>query len=147
MALTRWRAFHDPWNDLNRLQEQMSRLFSRLGANDRAAAPVYPSLNLWQDGDYIYVESELPGLKLGDLEIVVTGGNQLSIKGRREPALPDGAVWHRQERGYGEFSRLVRLPIDVDADNVAATLKNGVLTIKLPKYAEAKPRKIAVTGG
>ena len=147
MALTRWRAFHDPWDDLNRLRDQMSHVFSRLGASDRAVAPAYPSLNLWQDADYIYVESELPGLKLGDLEIVVTGGNQLSIKGHREPALPDSAVCHRQERGYGIFTRLVQLPIDVDADNVAATLKNGVLTIKLPKHAKAKPRKIAVTGG
>ena len=147
MALTRWWTFHDPWTDLSRLQEQMNRTFSRLGAHERAAAPAYPSLNLWQDGDYVYVESELPGLKLGDLEIVVTGGNQLSIKGQREAALPGSAVWHRQERGYGQFSRLVQLPIDVDADHVAATLKNGVLTIKLPKHAEAKPRKIAVTGG
>lgn len=146
MPLSPWRNARDPWAELNRLQDEMNRVFRRRGLNDRDAAPAHPALNLWHDGDCLYVESELPGLKLGDLEIVVTAGNQLSIKGRREPASGDNAVWHRQERGYGSFARMVQLPIEVDADKVQATLKNGVLLLKLPKHSETKPRKIEVKG-
>ena len=75
----------------------------------------------------------------------VTGENQLSIKGeRRPPELKDG-TWHRQERGYGSFSRLMELPGAVDCDKVSAEFKNGVLTITLPKKEEAKPRRIEVS--
>lgn len=144
MPLFRWRSVRDPWAELNRLQEEMNRIFARCGPNDQAAAPPYPALNFWHDADCLYVESELPGLKIGDLEIAVTAGNQLSVKGRRDPPSDDDAVWHRQERPCGEFSRVVQLPIDVDAGKVEATLKNGVLRMKLPRHDEAKPRKIDV---
>lgn len=144
MSLSAWRNLRSPWGELDRLQEEMNRVFSRYGANPSAAGPTYPALNLWHDEESLFVESELPGVKLDDLEIVITAGNHLSIKGHREPALEDGAVWHRQERGYGEFSRVVQLPIEVDADKVHATLKNGILRLTLPKLAEAKPRKIDV---
>ena len=74
----------------------------------------------------------------------VTGENQLSIKGtRQQPELKKGA-WHRQERGYGSFSRLMELPGAVDSDQVSAEFKNGVLTITLPKKEAAKPRRIEV---
>jgi HSP20 family protein len=55
-------------------------------------------------------------------------------------------AWHRQERGHGRFSRSVELPGPVDEDRVEARLRNGVLTIQLPKQEEAKTRKIVVKG-
>ncbi|MHB8901390.1 MAG: Hsp20/alpha crystallin family protein, partial [Thermoguttaceae bacterium] len=56
----------------------------------------------------------------------------------------DNAAWHRRERAFGDFARVVTLPSPVDADKVGATLKHGVLTITLPKVAETRPRRIEV---
>jgi HSP20 family protein len=131
---------------MNRLHREMSRLFDRAGYGDgaRRMAPAYPALNLWEDADNLYAEAELPGLSLDDLEIYVTGGNHLSIKGKREVPESDKAAWHRRERGYGQFARALTLPHDVDADKVEAEFRNGVLCIKLPKREESKPRRIEV---
>lgn len=144
MRSTRWQPFSDLWSEMNRLQDEMNRVFGRRGNGYGVRAAGFPALDLWQDGENLYVEAELPGMDLNDLEIYVTGGNQLTIKGERKAPTVEGGTWHRQERGYGSFSRLLELPQDVDEENVEAELRNGVLTITLPKREEAKPRKIAV---
>jgi HSP20 family protein len=87
----------------------------------------------------------LPGLKLENLEITVSGDNQITLKGRRKPIAPEGVEWHRQERGFGDFERAVMLPAGVDPAKVEARLENGVLTIKMAKTESAKPKKITVT--
>ena len=58
--------------------------------------------------------------------------------------MPEKGVWHRQERGFGAFTRQLALPFPVDADNVDARFENGVLLVKLAKHEAAKPRKIVV---
>ena len=87
---------------------------------------------------------KLPGLRLEDLEIYVTGGDQLTLKGTRQPAKVEKGLWHRQERAFGTFERVLTLPSAVDADKVEAKFEHGVLTIAMPKAEEAKPRKITV---
>ena len=82
---------------------------------------------------------------LEDLEIFVTAGNQLTISGERKEPASNGMSWHRRERGYGKFTRLIELPTSVDDDRVEACFKLGVLTIKLPKHEAAKPRRISVS--
>lgn len=151
--IPRWQPFGDMRSlgdvraEINRLQNEMNRLFRSFDPGDVAAAATgttYPLLNLWEDDDVLYAEAELPGMDLNDLEIYVNGSNQLSIQGERKEPPARGGTWHRQERGYGRFSRLFELPAEVDADKVAATLKNGVLNITMPKREEAKPRRISV---
>jgi HSP20 family protein len=133
---------------MNRLQDEMNRLFSRWGTSPRPLArDVYPPLNVWEDENNVYAEAELPGLELADLEITVCGDNQLTIKGERKRPEQAKGTWHRQERGYGSFSRLVELPVVVDGENVSAEFKNGVLTITLPRREETKPRRIEVKVG
>jgi HSP20 family protein len=83
-------------------------------------------------------------LDLKDMELHVTGNNQLTIKGERKAKLPEKSIWHRQERGFGSFTRVLTLPFDVDAGKVDARFENGILTVKLAKHASAKPRKITV---
>lgn len=136
----------DMRTEMNRLQDEMSRLFDRWGMNGpRAAARnVYPALNLWEDEANLYVEAELPGLDLNDLEIFITGENMLSIKGERKQPEAASGTWHRRERGYGTFSRLIELPCLVHSDRVTAQFHHGVLTIAMPKLEEAKPKRIAV---
>ncbi len=152
MYLTRWEPFAttvpDVWEEMNRLQREVNRLFRDLGF-DLLESPwrltaLYPPLNIWEDEGAVYVEAELPGMSLDDLEIFVTGHNQLTIRGERKAPEIEGATWHRRERAFGTFSRVITLPVDVDADKVEATFHNGVLRIVLPKTAASRTRKIAV---
>jgi HSP20 family protein len=107
----------------------------------------FPALNVWEDGDALFAEAEVPGLKSDDVEISVIGAD-LTITGRRNwRESQEGATFHRQERGAGEFNRVVRLPVEIDADKVEATLTDGVLLLRLPKAASAKPTRIKVTPG
>jgi HSP20 family protein len=132
---------------MSRLQGDVGRMFDRWGVTDRGRpglAVAYPPLNVWEDNDFVFAEAELPGMKMDDLEIFVTGGDQLTLKGKRDAVFAEKAVWHRQERGFGSFDRTVTLPFPVNADKVEARLENGVLTIKLAKAESAKPRRIPV---
>jgi HSP20 family protein len=148
MALSRWQTFQPVWNQLQQLQSEMNRLWrwGEGGARSFGVA-AFPPVNVWEENDTIYVQAELPGMKLDDLEIYVTGNDQLTLKGERKPARPaEGVVQHREERLFGSFVRVLPLPFAVDAGHVEARLENGVLLVKLPKHESAKPRKIVVKG-
>jgi len=142
MFATRWYPVNN--SVLNQFQQEMNRVFDRWGDGRNSLAPAYPAVNAWEEGETLRVEAELPGLNLEDLEIFVTGQNQLTIKGERKVAVPEGSVQHRQERGFGNFVRTLTLPFPVDDAKVEARLENGVLSIVLPKHEAAKPRRIAV---
>ena len=141
MLTTRW----EPWSELNLLSREMDRLFHRGGNENASLSGIgnFPALNIWEDDQNLYAEAELPGFSVDDLEIYVTG-NQLTLKGQRRPPELETAMWHRRERGYGTFSRVVELPGDIDGDSVAAEFKLGVLRITLPKSEKLKPRRIEV---
>ncbi len=143
--LPTWQA-RDPFQELERVRRQMDNLYSRLGDGAfRPGAGVFPALNLTEDKDHYYVRAELPGVKSEDLDIQVTAKN-LSITGERKPLDGDAPrKYHRREREYGRFSRIIGLPGDVDADKVSAALTDGILTITVPKAEAAKPRTITVS--
>jgi HSP20 family protein len=145
MRLPTWPA-NAVWNQLSQFQHEINRLFDRWGGGTPTAAPVFPPVNVREENDSIVLEAELPGLELKDLEIFVTGGNQLTLKGQRQASVPEKSVWHRQERGQGAFQRTLTLPFPVDPDKVEARLEHGVLTVKLAKHESARPRKIQVKG-
>lgn len=105
--------------------------------------PGFPAVNLWEDNQNLYAEAEVPGLKMSDLEVFVLN-DELTIKGERQEKAEEGTSFHRRERGTGKFSRVIRLPFEVDANRVEATLRDGVLTVKLPKSPAVLPRKIEV---
>jgi HSP20 family protein len=144
----RWQTLDPVWNQLQGFQNEMNRLFDRWGDSGHGlfGGRAFPPLNVWEEGDQVFVEAELPGQDLKDLEIYVTGGNQLTVKGTRKQVTPEKGVWHRQERNFGEFSRTVTLPFLVDAEKVEARLENGVLKLTLSKHESARPRKIEVKG-
>ncbi len=110
------------------------------------AAPAFPALNVWEDADTLFVEAELPGLRMEDLEILIQG-DELTLRGTRRPVEETNASFLRRERPNGEFVRYVTLPFEVNADQVEATLRDGVLTIRMPKSERAKARKIQVRSG
>ena len=144
MLSTRWQPLWSWQSELGRLHEEMDRLFQGRGSGRQALSPTgYPLLNVWEDEDHLFVEAELPGMELSDLEIYVQG-NQLTIKGERKAPEAEQGTWHRQERGYGSFSRVMELPAEIDDQRVAADFRHGVLTVSLPKREETKPRRIEV---
>ena len=145
MRSSRWQSFNPVWNQLQQFQDEMNHLFDRWNLGNVFTGPSgFPALNVWEDGEDVHVEAELPGLDLKDLEIYVTGGDQLILKGERKSSAPAKGVWHRQERVFGAFNRSLTLPFPVEADKVDARLENGVLHLKLTKHESARPRKIAV---
>jgi HSP20 family protein len=146
---SRWLPAYTGFNQLQQLRNEMNRLFGRGGTDGGSGfeqTGVFPPLNVWEDGDKLFVEAELPGLELKDMEMYVTNGNQLTIKGERKVSAPDKGVWHRQERATGTFVRSLTLPYNVDAEKVDAKFENGVLLVTLPRHESAKPRKITVKG-
>jgi HSP20 family protein len=131
---------------LLRLQTDMNRMFEDFFQDMPTRRPygqAYPHMNLWEDGDAAYIETDLPGLRLEDLDVSVRG-NEVTIAGARNIADQKDAAWHRRERSHGEFTRTLQIPWTIDADKVQATLRDGVLTVRLPKSESAKPKKVKV---
>jgi HSP20 family protein len=136
-----WNEFDDADNEINRLLQ----LIAPRDPADPSGVPVaYPLVNIWDDDDNIYLEAELPGITVENLEITVTDGNRLNLKGQRKPAEAGKMTWHRRERSFGSFSRTLTLPVLVDAERVEARFGLGDLSVKLPKSPKAKPRLIEV---
>ena len=149
MITSRWQPANGLWNQLQQVQQEVNQIMSRWNEGGNwpfGGGGTFPPVNVWEDSEQVLVEAELPGLNLQDLEIYVTGGNQLILKGERKVQQDNKGVWHRQERGHGAFTRRLTLPFHVDADKVEAHLENGVLLVKLPKHESARPRKITVKG-
>jgi HSP20 family protein len=142
--------FREPgWNplrELEQLQRRMDRLFQDTYGTERVPwrAGVYPLVNLSEDKDHLYVRAELAGIQAADLEITLQDNN-LILRGERKIAAEEKQVnYHRRERESGFFRRIVALPAQVRGDKVEATCKDGILTIKMAKPEEMKPRKIEV---
>jgi HSP20 family protein len=134
----------DPFGDLMTEFGRVSGEVNRLFGLRRAAEAAGPFLNLWADENNVYVEVDLPAVDPNKFDISVAEGNQLTIQAERPAPEVPNAVWVRQERPFGKFSRTVALPVLVDADKVEARYEHGVLKLTLPKSEAAKPRKIAV---
>lgn len=103
----------------------------------------FPAINVWEDNENYYLEAELPGLGIEDVELIVRG-KELSIRGKKQRLEKDNVHYHRQERGVGEFSREVEFPSAIDNEKIEANLTNGILNIKLAKSVTAIPRVIKV---
>jgi HSP20 family protein len=133
VAFTRW----DPLRDLLTLQERIDRL------GDTGAGGWTPPVDLYETADAYVVTAELPGLRREDIDIRYQNGH-LSIQGtRRTPDVPCER-YHRVERGHGSFLRRFALPLAVTIDAIGADLKDGVLTVTVPKAESARERRIDV---
>jgi len=156
MLRTQW----DPFQDLRstqdeRTQNQIDRLFAHaLGLHGQwqgatgAATPAWaPALDIAERKDAYLVTVELPGVKLADLQITLEDG-LLTIQGERQFAHDSSEEQvHRVERSYGAFRRSITLPAHVMADEVEASIEDGVLRILVPKAEEAKPKRIQIIPG
>jgi HSP20 family protein len=144
--LTSWNPFEYMEKELGRFHEEMNLPLTPFGLPYRTRAPLavtYPPMNVWEEEEFLYAEAELPGMKLEDLEIFVTE-DQLAIAGTRPPLALEKVEWHRLERAFGSFNRVIPLPIPVVPDKVEAHLVNGVLTIKMAKNPVMNPTRVPV---
>lgn len=128
------RLFNDNW--LPRLFEEPERAFT----GGRWAPPV----DVLETSEEVVFRAELPGFEKDEIEITVNDG-RLIISGERPFNEEKDTRYHQVERWYGNFYRSFLLPTSVENEKIAASLKNGVLTITLPKKQEAKPRQISVS--
>ena len=139
-------ALTNPFADLETRRREMLRLLDSISGDpvQDTAAGVFPPLNVTQDDSHFYVRAEVPGLRASDLSISAVR-NRISISGRREiPQEHERVSYHRKERADGTFNRTITLPTEIDAEQVEARYADGIVTLKLAKAAEAKPRQIAV---
>ncbi|GLH70477.1 hypothetical protein GETHPA_20100 [Geothrix rubra] len=111
------------------------------------ASAFMPSFDVKEGPDAYQFKADLPGILEADLEISLES-NRLTVAGKRESeAVKEGERWHLAERSNGSFSRTFTLPEDVDSEKVVAELRNGVLTLMVPKRPEVRPKKISVSLG
>jgi HSP20 family protein len=131
---------------LHRLQKEMDQLFGGLFTENAAPRPGVggPAVNVWEKPDGFVLEAELPGLSMENLDITVEGA-EITIRGERKPAVPSQeATLHKRERWVGSFERTLEFPCEIDADRAEATLRDGVLTLSLPKSPAAAAKKISI---
>jgi HSP20 family protein len=138
------QPFRQLWDEVDRLSNAWP-VFGPLTRN--GAAPwrrPFPALNVWETEGELWAEAELPGMNESDVDVSVTG-SELTVKGERSAQSEQKeATFHRQERVSGKFVRSIHLPVEIDVDKIEASLKDGVLKIRLPKAEAVKPRKINV---
>ena len=129
-----------PFNQLQGVQNELSRLLTTgLGRTGE-----YPPLNVWSNEDETVVQAELPGYDADKIDISVVQ-NTLTLRGERSSEeTGEGATIHRRERTTGRFVRTVELPFEVDNSKIEAEYRDGILSVRLPRAEEHKPRRITV---
>ncbi|MFN2417517.1 MAG: Hsp20/alpha crystallin family protein [Candidatus Limnocylindria bacterium] len=142
----------DPVNEMVSLRSAMDRLFedsfvSPMSWRTLSGGPISPPVDVHETPDEIVVTAALPGIKADDVEITVTG-QVLTLRGefRADEEIGRDQYLYR-ERKFGSFSRTVQLPVRVNGEAAAATFTDGVLSLRIPKAEEVKPRQIRINGG
>jgi HSP20 family protein len=129
----------DPLRDLRAWQERLERLATQQGA------PWAPAIDVYETGDRYVITAEVPGLARDQIDLALQD-NRLSIKGARPAGMPESAArhYHQVERGHGAFLRTFAFADPVNHAGITADLRDGVLTVTLPK-AVSTPRRIEVS--
>lgn len=152
-------ARHTDWNDWPRfavsdfgyhgtpfadLRREFDRLFGEAERDPSVGERLNgPALLVEDKGSAFTVRADVPGLTEKELDLTVTG-NTVTLRAQRQLTPPADHSAHRRERGSFSFAKSFELPARIDAQKVEASLKHGVLTLTLPKAADAQPRQIAV---
>lgn len=126
------------------LRRELDRLFGDLERAPSFGVAPAPTVTFEESDAALKLRVDLPGVNEKDVEISVTA-NTLSLKAERKIDAPEGYTAHRRERTAFSFAQSYELPTRIDPEKVEASLKQGVLTLTLPKVAEAQPKKVTVT--
>jgi HSP20 family protein len=131
-------------NVFDDFRRELGQLAGGLFDDSSYTAVFEPRVNLAETATSYEVVADLPGLKAEEVEVEFHDGNLWITGTRQRETEEEGKKFHRIERRYGQFRRVISLGNEVDADNIEAAYKDGVLTINVPKVAAAQPKKIAV---
>jgi HSP20 family protein len=135
--IRRW----DPFRELEEVQEQLAQLMQQT-SDGNGGAPFIPLVDIEETEDAWIVEAELPGSKPEDVNVEVRG-SELAIYGEIKEREREG-ILRRRTRKTGEFDYHITLPGDADAENIEADLHDGILTVRIPKPEQERPRRIDV---
>ncbi len=133
--------------ELIAIQEKMNRLFEETlyrrefpdGPDERGATRWAPAADAYESAREYVFRVEIPGVSLSDVKLEVDGG-KLKVSGTR-PEVDPASRFLRLERVYGDFDREFEIPHDIEADQIAASLAGGILTIRAPKKSASRPDK------
>jgi HSP20 family protein len=141
MALVRW----DPLRDLATMEvDRLNNMFSNFYGGEGFSRGWVPPVDIYESGDHeLVIKAELPDMKREDITVTFEN-NVLTLQGERKVEEIARDRFQRLERFHGTFSRSFTLPPTVDATNISASYKDGLLTVRLPQRAEAKPKQIVV---
>ena len=135
MSLTHF----DPLANIRVFEDAFTRLFNEPQTN----RPWTPAVDIYETENDLVVKADLPDVDLKDIDVRVEN-QTLTLAGERKFEKQDAAGYHRIERSYGNFTRSFAVPNSFDTEKIAASFKNGVLSVSLPKKEAAKPRQIKI---
>jgi HSP20 family protein len=143
-TLVRW----EPFRELASLQTEMGRLMNGLFEGPgRVVQSWVPALDVWETDTEVVYAFDLPGIPEEQIDIQVQG-ETLTVSAEREKVAEESSDrMYRFERRYGSFTRAVGLPQGTDESKIAASYRDGVLEVRVPKPEEAKPRRIQLGNG
>lgn len=132
------------WDPFEMMQQMLR--WDPLTEFSRPLPAFAPAFEVRETKDSFVFKADLPGLEEKELDVSITA-NRVTVSGERKAERSEeNDAWYTTERSYGAFSRTFTLPEGADAEHAEAELKQGVLTIVVPKRAEAKPRKLSLKG-
>lgn len=140
--LARW----DPFKELLSLRDEFDRIFKEYFIRpEKVDEEWFPMLDMKEDSENILVNIEVPGMRKEDIKVTLRG-NQLLVSGeRRFEKEKKDETYHRIERSYGKFQRIITIPVEVEQSKIKATYENGILSITLPKTEKEKPKEIEIS--
>ena len=142
--LSRRRTF-SPWRELEDLENRLLRLGGDFGDGETVAA-WRPAVDLTESDEEFRLTAEFPGMSADEIDVEIQEGD-LILHGQKEMEEErEEEAYHVTERSYGEFYRRLTLPSSVDAEKISAEMKEGVLTVRLPKSEKETGRKIKISG-
>lgn len=156
MTLEIWRPRRglipwSPFREIDKMEQRFDDMFGRPFWPARwrrfplEQAAWVPAIDVYEKDDKFVVKAELPGMREDDIDVYVVG-DMLTIRGEKKPESEvKEEEYYRCERSYGSFYRSVALPSTVDDSRIEAEYEGGILEVTLPKKAEVKPKKVAIS--
>lgn len=143
MTLVRW----DPFRELVTMSDRLNRMLAEPSTLAREGEPYgtwVPPVDIFEKDDTLYLRAELPGMRKEDIDLRIENGVLTLTGERRRDEILAQATGHRLERLSGTFTRSFTLPTTVDAGKIAASYRDGVLEVRLPKSEASKPKRVEI---
>jgi len=145
-APARYFDWASPWRALDAIAQELNRVWDDTDNDGPLASGNSQGAQLSDKGGEFELKVALPGVAKDKVELSVTGDN-VFVSASREVEAPKGYTAHRRERASYKFEHAWRLPIPVDSEKAVAELRDGILTVTLPKSPNAQPKQITVKAG